>query len=891
MSLARFVSVSALLMLGVFVLIGLNVTGPNMRQTAQTRYNSENLADAKISSTIDLNAKDRQVIRDLNGIKTVEFGHTTDAVISGSTHAMRIQSNPDKLSKLTMQSGHRAKKANQIVLSEKLKGRYHLGDWIKLASGKRNSNIALKNQSFKVAGFATSSEFLKKDKIGSSPLGNGTLYGFGYVTRAAFSSQQPNFARLAFSHARGKAYSASYENHARKLIDEMQPQLNARNQARVSNLRETSNDRISSAQVHLNHGQKSLTMAKNQLSSASQQLDTQLQAAKSAHNYAAVSQLQAQKQQLDKQRDQLQSKQTDITRVRQQINNAKQTKAQLKNITLVVQSRNDFNDGYNQYGEDAARIDALGKSFPLFFFLIAILVSFTTMQRMVDEKRIEIGTLRALGYTNVEVMREFLLYSFTTAITGTILGSLLGLIALPQIIFRAYTANFNFTHIHLFLHPWFILLSFAIALASTVLASWLAIHSSLKIIPAELMLPKPPAKGSRIFLERIKPLWNRLSFSHKVTARNLFRYKGRMMMTIIGVAGATALMITGFGIRDSLNTIVDRQFGSISKYDLVTVYNPGASDQAVKDAKTSVSQDAQVKRDMSLYYASTYATRHGDARENVALMVPKHSSELQQSMKLNDYRTGHKLHLSDRGAIVSQKLAKLQNVKVGGTFKLHDADGTAHTVKVAAIATMYAGHDVYMNQSYYHHVYGETADDNAFMVTLKHATNANVNHFASRFNREAAAVSTVQSQETKETITNILSNLNNLILVLVLSASLLSLAVLYTLTNINVSERVRELATLKVLGFYPKEVLMYIYRETDILTGAGILVGIGVGYAFHAYIMGLLPPSTAMVAPGLTWLNVIISVALTIIFSLIVMVMMNRKIQQVDMLGALKSID
>lgn len=204
---------------------------------------------------------------------------------------------------------------------------------------------------------------------------------------------------------------------------------------------------------------------------------------------------------------------------------------------------------------------------------------------------------------------------------------------------------------------------------------------------------------------------------------------------------------------------------------------------------------------------------------------------------------------------------------------------------------MYAGHYVYMNQHYYQQVYHTKTSSNAYLVTLKHSTSKAVNHFAARFNHQAAAVQTVQSQETKRTITNILSNLNNLILVLVLSASLLSLVVLYTLTNINVSERVRELSTLKVLGFYPREVLMYIYRETNILTGVGILAGIGVGYAFHAYIMALLPPATAMVAPGLTWLNIGISVGLTIVFSLLVMLMMNHKIQSVDMLEALKSVD
>lgn len=891
-SIARYISVSALLMLGVFVLIGLNVTGPNMRQTAQKSYTTEHLADAKVSSTVALDTKDQQTIQQLSGIKTVEFGHTTDVLLKGTQHALRIQSNPQTLSKLTLTHGHRAKTASQIVLSDKLRGQYHIGDKITVAAGKTDASMGLKRTQFTVVGFATSTEYLKKDKLGSTSLGSGTLYGFAYTTKAAFSDNEPNVARLAFTHTKGDAYSTNYEHHATTLVNRLQKTLNKRNRTRVADLRTTLNTQITDAQTKVTDGQTAIKTATTQLDTAQKQLNTQLAQAKAANSVTAIAQLTAKQKELDQQRATLTQQQKTIKTAQTKLADAKTTQRQLDNVTLTIASRNDYNDGYNNYGEDAARIDALGKSFPAFFFLIAILVSFTTMQRMVEEKRIEMGTLRALGYSKGEVMREFLVYSVTTALTGTILGSILGLVTLPRIIFRAYTANFNFSQLQLALHPWFIAFGFALALLSTVLASWLAAHASLKTITAELMLPKPPVSGSRIFLERITPLWKRMSFSHKVTARNLFRYKDRMLMTIIGVAGATALMITGFGIRDSLNTIVDRQFGQISQYDLVTVYNPDASASDVTKAKTTVTDAKNVQRETSAYFANVYATSSAsDSREDISLMVPMTASKFDQYIKLRDVRTGNKMTLRDNGAIISEKLANLHHITAGDHLTIKDADGTAHRIKVAGITTMYAGHYIYMNQTYYNDVYNTKVRANAYLVTLKNASNKAINDFAAKFNRRSAAVQTVQSQETKQTITNILSNLNNLILVLVLSASLLSLVVLYTLTNINVSERIRELSTLKVLGFYPKEVLMYIYRETNILTGVGIVTGVGVGYAFHAYIMALLPPATAMVAPGLTWTNIIISIGLTIGFSLIVMGLMNRKIQSVDMLEALKSVD
>ncbi|WP_334329968.1 FtsX-like permease family protein [Companilactobacillus sp. HBUAS59699] len=892
MSLARYISVSALIMLGVFVLIGLNVTGPNMRKTAQTAYTTEHLADAKVSSTVALDKKDQSTIRNLSGIKTVEFGYTTDALIKNTKNAIRIQSNPQSLSKMTITNGHKATNASQIVLSNKLRGKYHLGESITLEAGKSGSNIGLEHKKFKIVGFATSTEYLKKDKIGSTSLGSGTLYGFAYTTKNAFSSNNPNVARLSFTNPKGAAYSSSYEHHATTLVDSLQDKLNKRNRARIVQLRQDLTKQINTAETTIAQNTSEISKAKESLIQAQSQLDTQMSAAKAAQSTTAISELTDQQNTLNQKKNDLKIQQEKLNSAKEKLATAKSTKRQLSDVTLTIASRNDYNDGYNNYGEDAARIDALGKSFPAFFFLIAILVSFTTMQRMVEEKRIEMGTLRALGYTKGEVMREFLVYSVTTAVTGTLLGSVLGLVVLPKIIFRAYTANFNFSNLQLALHPEFIVASLALALFSTVLASWLAAHSSLKIRPAELMLPKPPANGSRILLERVTPLWKKMSFSHKVTARNLFRYKGRMFMTIIGVAGATALMITGFGIRDSLNTIVTRQFSQISQYDLVTVYNRDAGKSEVAEAKNTVKNSDSVKRYTGAYFANIYSTNsNSDSHENISLMVPNSTSQLDQYIKLRDYKTHQKMTLSNDGAIVSQKLAKLQNVGVGDSFTIKDSDGTSHKIKVAGITTMYAGHYIYMNKTYYNHVYHTKVHANAYLVTLKHATKKSVNNFSAKFNKKAAAVQTVQSQETKLTITNILSNLNNLILVLVLSASLLSLVVLYTLTNINVSERVRELSTLKVLGFYPNEVLMYIYRETNILTGAGIIVGIGVGYAFHAYIMDLLPPATAMVAPGLTWMNILISVGLTIIFSLIVMFMMNRKIQSVDMLEALKSVD
>lgn len=889
MSLGRFLSVSALLMLGVFILIGLNVTGPNMRRTAQTAYDKSNLADAKIIASSNLNQSDQKFLKNLKQIKQLNFGFSKDVLIKHSQHALRTESVPTSLSKMTLTKGHRPRTTQQIVLSDNLRGKYHLNESINLTGTKKDTASGLKNKSFKIVGFVNSTEYLKKDNIGNTTAGTGQLYGFAYLKKQAFSADNPNFARLSFKNVSGNAYSKKYENKVSNIVESIQPKLNQQNKKQIAKLRSKINRKLSPGNKKIKISAAKLSLAKSTLQTKQAQLSTQIKQAEVTGNNTALTQLSSQEAQLNNQSKILKSEESAFLKSKNKLQQVQDKKKQLNNMTLTIQGRNDYNEGYNNYGEDAQRIDSLGKSFPAFFFLIAILVSFTTMRRMVEEKRIEMGTLRALGYSKAEVMREFIVYSFLAALLGTILGSILGLITLPRIIFNAYTANFTFTKLQLNLHPWYIVLSFLLAFLSTVLSSWLASRKELKTDPAQLMLPKPPAGGSRILLEKINFIWHHLNFSYKVTARNLFRYKGRMLMTIVGVAGATALMITGFGIKDSLNTIVERQFGHISQYDIITAYNPDESTQNINRAKNVVRNSNNVKRFNGAYFENIYATRNNDyAREDISLTVSKNSQQLNHYIKLQDYQSHKALKLSNNGAIISQKLANLQNVTVGGKIKIHETDGTTHKIKIAGITTMYAGHYIYMNQAYYQKVFNQKYQANAYLVSLKKNSKEQVNNFAAKFNRQEAAVQTIQSQETKSTITNILSNLNNLILVLVLSASLLSLVVLYTLTNINISERVRELSTLKVLGFYPNEVLMYIYRETNILTGIGIVLGLGFGYAFHGYIMKLLPPATAMVAPGLSWSNPIISVILMIIFSLVVMMMMNQKIKNIDMLEALK---
>ncbi|KRN28146.1 ABC superfamily ATP binding cassette transporter, membrane protein [Lactobacillus selangorensis] len=511
---------------------------------------------------------------------------------------------------------------------------------------------------------------------------------------------------------------------------------------------------------------------------------------------------------------------------------------------------------------------------------------------MVQEKRTEIGTLRALGYTKWEAMAEFILYGTLSALIGAVIGAYAGCVILPKAIFNAYAANFIYSAVQINVYWGVIAIATLLALACTLIAVWSVGHKALQENPAQLMLPEPPKGGTRILLERIKPLWKRLPFSQKVTARNLFRYKSRMLMTIVGVAGCVTLLITGFGISDSLNNIVSEQYSQIVHYDLIGVYNNSATASQKKAYQKAVADQSAVKK-FSQVYEQSVTAKNSTLQDNqsITLLVPKNQKQFKQEVTLKNRQSGRTLKLSDHGVILTEKLAKLFNVKKGDHFTFKDANGHAYHVKVAGITEMYVGHTLYMSPAYYHQIMKHQVRYNADMIQLQKRDNATINHVSQQLMKQEAAVTVVQSNTAKKMIEHILGGLNHVVIILVVAASMLAFVVLFTLTNINIDERVRALATLKVLGFYPKEVLMYIFRETILLTVIGILFGYGCGYLFHQYIMDVLPPEMAMSNPGLLTSNFVISTVMTLLFLGIVMLLMARKIKNIDMLGALKSVD
>lgn len=554
-----------------------------------------------------------------------------------------------------------------------------------------------------------------------------------------------------------------------------------------------------------------------------------------------------------------------------------------------VLDRND-NPGYSEYKENADRLTSLSTAFPIFFFLIAALVCLTTMTRMVEEQRTQIGTLKAFGYSNGSIILKYLVYGSIASVIGSVLGILIGFQFFPNIIFNAYKSMYEMPPVDIGFYWSYSLLSLFVALFCTTFTAYVACRAELRANAATLMRPKAPKIGKRIFLERIQFIWKRMNFTSKVTARNLFRYKQRMLMTVLGVAGCTALILTGFGLRNSISDIAKMQYGQIMKYD-AAVYQDMSAPPTAKETFDELMDDSNIKSKLAMSQTNIDTVKAGQSAQATSIIVPKNLNELPNYIVLRDRASHTTEKLTDDGAIITEKLAKLFDVKPGDTITVKNAENDKFQIKVSAITENYALHYIYMTPTYYQQIFKEKPVYNLDLLMLKDTSEKVESDFAEKLTDSKAVLNVTFSNNVSSMLTDTLDSLNIVIVVLITSAALLAFVVLYNLTNINVSERIRELSTIKVLGFYPKEVTMYVYRENIILTLMGIVTGFVLGFFLHRFIITTAEVDQMMFSPAISWTSYLFSGILTLVFATVVMVVMHIKLKRIDMIEALKSVE
>lgn len=536
---------------------------------------------------------------------------------------------------------------------------------------------------------------------------------------------------------------------------------------------------------------------------------------------------------------------------------------------------------YRDYGACADRMDGIAKVFPVFFFLVAALVCMTTMTRMVDEQRNEMGALKALGYSKLQIASKYIIYALIASILGSILGCSLGMYLFPTVIFNAWNTLYNIDQIKFLFQPGLILLASGSVTGITLLATLYSIYSELIEMPSQLMRPKAAKAGKKILLERISFIWKRLSFLQKVTARNIFRYKKRFFMTIIGIAGCSALLVAGFGINDSISDIVNQQYNVIYHYD------------ATVSAKTSeiTSQIKSLKGVKDVYEEDHLAVTTKIENKDISTTVHIISND----KKFKDFCTlfnGNKeFDLDDSSVLISQKMATKLNKKAGDTIKIKDANNKVIKAKIKGVFTNYVGHHIYASESLYKSWNTSAKTTHIYLIKSKKTTKKFERNLGNKIMNIDGVQSVTFYSSLQKNFKDMIKSISYIVVVLVISAACLAFVVLYNLSNVNISERKREIATIKVLGFTRKEVDAYINRETILLTILGSLIGLGIGIGLHHLIMNLAEMDDIMFGRTINSISYVISFVMTIGFSAIINLFMHKKLNNIQMVESLKAVE
>lgn len=684
----------------------------------------------------------------------------------------------------------------------------------------------------------------------------------------------------------------------KQLLEEKKKALETSKTYMVPSL-ELLQKQMETIQSNLETGMNQLAVLDEQIANAKNQIELGKQQIKDAED-SAQKQFEAAQKQIDDGNAQvvsgtqeLEDKEKDgaakLAEAKEKLDKSEEEIKAMKTPQWYVLDRNSHYS-YRDYGSAADRMGGIAKVFPLFFFVVAALVCLTTMTRMVDEQRQEIGTLKALGYSKTAIAMKYIMYAGVASIFGGIFGSIIGMVVFPTVIYNAWNIMYTLPQVQLQFQFGLAFTAIGIVSLITVAAAISAVYKELMDVPSQLMRPKAPKNGKKILLERIPFIWKRFNFIHKVTARNIFRYKKRFLMTVIGISGCSALLVAGFGIQDSIGEIVVLQYEELNKYDVSMTFSADATASQRDKALDSLKANKDISDAMGIaIYHGFYADEGED--KGVDIYVPADVNEYQKFTVLRT-RKGHEpLELENDGAIITEKLAKAKGISVGDSIPIDNGDGVKKDIKITGISENYVGHAIYMTPSYYKSVYHTTAKNTTLLGIMKTVDSDQEEVLGNAFMKQAGIDSVTFYSGIAASFEDTISSLSFIVVVLIISAGLLAFVVLYNLTNVNISERLREIATIKVLGFYDNEVSAYVYRENIILTLIGALVGLALGVVLHSLIMSLAELDTVMFGRNIYAISFVYSVLITMGFSIIVNLVMYRKLKKIPMVESLKSVE
>lgn len=888
----RFLSILTLMLLGSLALVGLKVTTPNMHRTANQFIQQQKMLDLAVMGDLGLDQADQEELLGVKGAR-VEFGSLLDLTVKGTGEAIRLFSAPKSLSSFRVTKGRLPQKEGELALANFWEDRYQIGDTLTLEE-KAGTRSSLTRKQFTIVGFVQSSEMWSQKNLGTAMSGSGNLDAYALVSKEVFTTKLSAMARIQFDDLRSfDSFSQAYQKGLEDHREELEKLLKDNGKARYQRLKQEADGQIQKGQKELSRAEETLQSAKNQIDQAQKQLDLQEAQFKKLAPFLPAKEQVASQEKLHQAKEQLEQKKKDwatgeseLAKKEEELKKAQTERDQLEIPTYHVYDRKTMpgGQGYLMYSNASSSISAVGNIFPVVLYLVAAMVTFTTMTRFVDEERTNAGIFKALGYRTKDIILKFVLYGFFAGTIGTLLGTLLGHYFLSGIISNIITQGMVIGESREYFYGDMTLIALGLSFVASVLPAYWVSRKELKEEANLLLLPKPPVSGSKIFLERLHFIWERLSFTHKVTARNLFRYKQRMLMTIFGVAGSVALLFAGLGIQSSVGGVSKRQFQEILSYELIVAKKTNVSSEESKEL-TNRLKNLDIKDYRPIYSKVVEASLKGGRDKQTITMMVTDRTDFSPFVSLRSLKQGELLSLK-KGVIISSKLAQLARVTVGDRLTLDD-----HTFKVAGITENYVGHFVYMDQASYQKIYGKRTSANSYLVQLKNPSTGQV-QAVSRDMMALAAVKAVSQNASMISLFNsVAKSLDTTMMILVVVSILLAIVILYNLTNINVAERIRELSTIKVLGFHNKEVTLYIYRETILLSIIGILLGLVGGYYLHQFLIAMIAPDAILFYPKVGLGVFLFPVGGMILLLILLGIYVDHYLRKVDMLEALKSVD
>ncbi|MBR5636291.1 MAG: FtsX-like permease family protein [Pseudobutyrivibrio sp.] len=948
-SLGRYIALLMIIAIGVGFFAGLKVTDPALRISMQKYFKDTEFYDFRLISSLGFGEEEIDYLKKNINARYVEESIGFDVMMAyqDSEYAMKIISLPKDINKVVLMEGEWPQYENECLVDAEAFEEVNIGDTIKVADGnEKEDRDKFKYSSFKIVGIAKSPLYIQYER-GTTSIGSGVLDGFLYVGEEAFKTDyytdcyvkldadpalytdeydkliEDNEADI--QSALDKAAAMRYES----IIDEAQDKLNDA-KAELSDKKESTGNELEDAKAELDSAKKKLNDGKKQIEEyenleiqlkdgLDQMLEgiNQMDMARSV-NPAMVdeAQYQALIAQYQEKSAQLYTLQSGLEKARKEYNSGKKEyengikeyEEGLEEFNTKIAEaedeiadaeeeiddieeadtyllKRDSNAGYICFESDSTIVGAIGNVFPIFFFLVAALVCMTTMNRMVDDQRTQIGVLKALGYSNGAIMGKFAFYSGSAAFLGTVIGFFLGTFGFPQAIWYAYQMMYNTRGVDYYFDGKMLLISFAAAFICSVGVTLVSCRVEMTEMAASLMRPKAPKAGKRIFLEYIPFFWNRLKFLKKVSLRNIFRYKGRLIMMVMGIAGCTALLVAGFGVYDSIADIAENQYTNISLYDMDITLKKG-SEVPVR----VMEKNGYEPEDYILFYHTSVDLKFGKHTKNIYMNVYDDGADIEKFYDMHDAKGKHLLmsDLAEDEIIINKGLCDRYGMKMGDTIVISSEDMQPTKFKVGGINQNFIYNYMYMNASTYKKYIGELPEKKNLYAVV----NEGDSHEAGAALMGDNAISMViPTKDMLDRVENMMGSLNIIVYLVIGSAMALAAVVVYNLTNINISERVREIATVKVLGFYKEETRAYVFRENILLSIMGAAVGLIVGKFFHAFIMSQIIVDLITFDVRVTPLSYGLSFILTVIFTLIINILMGPKLDEISMTESLKAVE